>query len=339
MPALAPRLTTRPFRFAALFFGAVWGHAATAETTGHGGAPELKLKHASFAQSNEEISGAVLSGKDLLMVSDNAEDHFVYRAVPDGNRFTVAKALDLTRLDGYSNYVDALKTEGRVPVKDRRIDFEGITACGDKIYMINERVRQVLVIEDKKRVTRLAVDFSGYAELFGGGPNAGFEGLAVDCATNTLYVAKEREPRQIFVIDLKTLQITKNFDVPSSDRAGQRVINPFTAEGLMDIGPDFADLAFDGGYLYAIERNTYEIAKIDPKTFEVVARRSYYKTEKPLYETGEPFGAAEALSLTADEITIGIDNNQTPLTHFAKKTYGVKGKFGALLVFERPKGF
>lgn len=301
--------------------------------------PELELVKAQFAQSEHELSGFALSGKDLVLIADDKEDHCVYKAVFQGKRYQIVKALDLTQVPGFKEYQESLARETRIPEKDRRIDFEGIAVCGDKTYLINERVRQVVLIEGGKKLSRLPIDFDGYAPLFEGGANAGFEGLTVDCATGTMYVAKEREPRQIFVVDLKANQVVKNTDFPASERAGQKVINPFTGQGLFEVGPDISDLAFDGGFLYVLERNSYEVTKLDPKTFDVKARVSFFKTEKPLYETGEPFGEAEALRLTPDEIMIGVDNNGTPLTHFAKKTYGVKGKVGVIMTFKRPKGF
>ncbi len=301
--------------------------------------PELELVQAQFARSEHELSGLAVQGKHLVLVADDKEDHYLYKATLAGKRYAITKLLDLNRIEGFTAYLDSLQGEARVPEKDRRIDFEGIAVCGKKTYLINERVRQVVVVEDEKKISRLPLDFDGYKPLFDGGPNAGFEGVTVDCATDTLYVAKEREPRQIFVVDLKTQQLTKNFDVPASDRSGQKVIDPFTGKGLFDVGPDFSDLAFDGGFLYVLERNTYEVTKLDAKTFAVLARVSYFKTEKPLYETGEPFGQAEALRLSPDEIMIGVDNNGTPLTHFATKTYGVSGKVGVIMTFKRPKGF
>lgn len=301
--------------------------------------PELELVKAQFARSEHELSGLALLGKDLVLVADDKTDSFLYKATFAGKRYQITKLLDLNKVDGFKAYLDSLQGEARIPEKDRRIDFEGVAVCGKKTYLINERVRQVVVVEDGKKLARLPIDFDGYKALFDGGANAGFEGLTADCATDTLYVAKERDPRQIFVVDLKSQEVARSSDFPASDRAGQRVINPFTGQGLFDVGPDIADLAFDGGFLYALERNSYEVTKLDPKTFDVVARVSYFKTEKPLYETGEPFGQAEALRLTPDEIMIGVDNNGTPLTHFAEKTFGVKGKVGVIMTFKRPKGF
>ncbi len=117
------------------------------------------------------------------------------------------------------------------------------------------------------------------------------------------------------------------------------MINPFGGDGLFNIGPDIADLFFLNGFLYVLERNTFEISKIDPSSFKVLARVSYYETEMPLYNSGEPFGLAEALYLTKNEIVIGFDNNATPLSAWSQLKYKVIGNYGSIIYFKRPKGF
>lgn len=305
--------------------------------------PELELTEALFdaGKGGYEISGAAMVDKDLLIVSDDAKNHFLYRIEPKkkGGRIRLSPALDLSALAGWDKVQAAMKETLAIKEKHRRLDLEGIAACSHTIYLANEEVRHILVIEDKKSIAVAPIDFSGVKDLFDGGANAGFEGVAADCVNKVLYIAKEREPRRIFKVDATTWKVLDAFDIPSSDRGGQKVINFNNGEGLMDLSADFSDLFFENGFLYAIERNTYEITKIDPATKQVLARVSYYTTEKPLYETHEPFGIAEALYMNDAEIWLGLDNNGTTATHFTAKKYGFKGDGGAFLVFKRPKGF
>jgi uncharacterized protein YjiK len=281
-------------------------------------------------------------------VSDGGGDHYLYELkLGKGRKFNTKKGVDLTKLDGTRTYLEALSRLALVKPDDRRLDLEGLAVCGDAVYVVNERVRQVLVVDLAARKLEMApIDFGagdpeGAARLFQGGGNAGFEGVAADCAGKVLYVAKEREPRYIVKVDLATWKVLGSFDLAPSDRDGQKVINPFTGDGLMALNPDFADLAFDGGFLYVLERNTAEIAKVDPASGQVVARVSYYKTERAplLYETGEPFGVAEALLLDKDRIWIGFDNNGQPVGGKTAKAYDVKGHPPALAAFKRPAGF
>jgi hypothetical protein len=291
-----------------------------------------------------EISGVAAVGEDLLIVSDDADQHFLYKLVhkKKEDRVKFTPAYDLTALKGWDKVQAAMKEAVLVPQKGRRLDLEGLAACPAQhtVYIANEDVRQILVLDtEAKSIAVAAIDFTGFKPLFDGGANAGFEGVAADCAHGTLYVAKERDPRRIFKVDANSWKVVDDFDIPYSERQGQKVIDFKSGAGLMDLSPDIGDLAFDGGYLYAIERNTYEITKVDPATKQVVDRVSYYQTEKPLYETHEPFGLAEALHLTPTEIWLGLDNNNSPATHYTAKTYGYKGSGGAFLVFPRPKGF
>jgi hypothetical protein len=343
--------------------------------------PELTLKQVAYADSDHELSGIFLpqpggAGRTAYAVADSADDVFIYQLtlkadagkpkskdkkatkeaaetpLAGSTRFTLKKVLGLPIISGWSAVQDAMKEALKVDAKDRRLDLEAFAVCGDTWYLGNERVRQVLELtgvgkegRSAKGIRVLPIDLeTAYPKLWEGGANAGIEGLAADCAGGKLYVGKERDPRAILVVDMKTWKVTGTLDLPPSNRDGQRVISPFAkdgAEGLTTLSADVSDLIVEGGFLYVLERNTYEIAKIDLATQKVVARVSYYKAEKPLYETHEPFGVAEALTMTKDEIWIGIDNNGSPSTRWAERTYGgpAKGDHPAIMVFERPAGF
>jgi hypothetical protein len=303
--------------------------------------PELELSKLLIGTTESEISGMYVDGNGkVTVVADGSEDNYLYRLIPKGLRFHLKKDLNFDKLKGADDYKTSLKEVTEVPPNDLRYDIEGITVCGSTHYLINERVRHVLAIEDGKLLKKLPIDFfSDYSDLFKGGSNAGFEGIAADCEGKVLYIAKERDPRVIFKVDMNTWKVLGVKDFTTSDRTGQKVINFMTGIGLMDIGPDIADLFFQSGYLYALERNTFEIAKIDPRDFSVVARVSYYRSEKDLYQTGEPFGIAESLSITKDDIWVGIDNNKAPLSAVAQKQHQVHGNFPSFMVFKRPAGF
>lgn len=303
--------------------------------------PELEMTKLLIGNTDHEVSGLYLSPSGrAIVVADSAEDTYLYLLIQKGLRFHLKKELNIIKLSEAAAYQTELLAVSQVAAKDQRFDLEGITACDSTYYLINERVRHVLAIEDGKSLKKLPIDFlASFPPLFEGGSNAGFEGIAADCANKTLYVAKEREPRAIFKIDMTTWKVLEVKDFTPSDRSGQKVINFLTGNGLMEIGSDISDLFFDNGYLYALERNTWEIAKIDPKTFAVVSRVSYLRSEHDLYQTGEPFGIAESLSMNGKEIWIGVDNNKMPLSGVAQKQYQLKGNFPAFMILKRPGGF
>jgi hypothetical protein len=309
--------------------------------------PELERLRFMTAHTKQELSGLSMGPTGLWGVADDKADHFVFAVDlgKKGKRYKLEATIDLTKLAGFDGVSTAIAAETRVGEKDRRLDLEGIARCGDELYLVNERVRQVMVVDLKaKSIAKAPIDFSAYPDLFAGEANAGFEGVAADCATRTIYLAKERDPRRLLTVERATWTLVGDHDVAPSDRGGQKVINPFNGgQGLLTIGADFADLTFDGGFLYALERGTYEIAKIDPKTYQVVARVSYFLSEHGAYETGEPFAIAEALAMTKDEIYVGLDNNGTSVAPAAGKALGIKpgegDRVGAIMVFKRPAGF
>src|SRR5690606_10654552 len=112
---------------------------------------ELKLKHTKFLTTSHELSGLFPQGVELLAVSDAKDDTFVFKLVDAGDRrLKLVPHLDLTKLDGFSAYQKSLHSNADLKKKNRRFDLEGIAACGDTIFLVNERARDVLVIEKGK---------------------------------------------------------------------------------------------------------------------------------------------------------------------------------------------
>jgi hypothetical protein len=305
--------------------------------------PELERLSLVRGMSMAELSGFAIdaSGK-LLTVTDEPSEHFVFEVSvrPSKDRFELKPLMDFTKLAGWVGYV--AEASGQTFLKDpsRILDLEGITRCGETLYLANERVRQVMVLDrEAASIRRLAIDWRSHPEVFQGGDNAGWEGLTIDCASKIAYVVKERSPRGVYAVSLETGKVLWNRDIPTSDRCCARVLEWTAGNGLVTLKPDFSDVLFENGFLYLIERNTYEVTKVDVARWKVVARVSYFKTEKDLYTTGEPFGLAEALALRSGEIIIGFDNNTAPFSPMAEYYSGFKGREGALAVFKRPAGF
>lgn len=300
---------------------------------------ELKLKDAYFGEKQDlELSGMVKIGDKFYVVSDKGKDHFLYELELLKNKFKIKAAHDFSGYKGYSEYLSSLQKIKKIKKSSRRIDLEGLAACGETIYVANERVRQIFTLTSNQLV-HLPIDFTAYARLFDGGDNAGFEGIAVDCDKKILYVAKERGPRQIFKVDLKSLKVISNKDFAGSDRQGQKVINPRNGEGLQLIDADIAGMHFYDGHLYVLERNTFEVSKLNPITLQVVSRVSYWKTARYLYQNEEPYGLAEALYVDDKSVYIGIDNGPYHLTRRVFDEFGASGTGSALLRFKRPKKF
>lgn len=295
---------------------------------------KLKFQKILFNRDDTEISGLALKGNDLLFVGDKLSDRSIYKVRFENNRFFSKNYLDISKLDGHNSYFASallFKHGGRV-IKSP-FDLEGISYCSDNFYLANEQARHILKVNNKK-IEKIDLDFTEIFKKFGTelkdiSTNAGFEGLTVDCKNQILYVAQERQPRAIIVVDLKEKKPVDIFVTP-----GKKV---------GEVSPDYTDLFFENGFLYILERNFHKIDKVDPKTKKVIASFSYGHTDslhlKKIYDTGKPYGIAEGLTMNNELIYIGIDNNKSKLSKEAQEKFGVEGNFSSILIYKRPSGF
>jgi hypothetical protein len=265
----------------------------------------------------------------LNVVADGPDDLRVYEVRDMGERFELKVGIDLGLLISGREYILALKSDSGLSTGDRRIDFEGLGACGGDLYIANERARHILRVR-KEVVERLPIDFSSFKELREGGGNTGFEGVAVDCQEGLMYVAKERSPRAILTVRMKDWKVLGVQDIePSSTLSG----NAFGVER------DFSDLAFEGRHLYVLERSTRQIAKVNPSAMKVLARFSYEHAERGLYNADPRFGLAEGLALSSSEVIIALDNNAAPVSRAVERRFGIAGNYAAIIHFKRPPTF
>ena len=302
---------------------------------------ELKLVTISASQKNIELSGLVYHSGKLLTVADKGDQHFLYEIswpIKNNKYYNYKPHMDLKKLSGSKKVDESIEKTTEVSEKNRRFDLEGLTTCGTEVFIANERVRQVIKVNTKNKTVSVPVVLKDQG-VFEGSANAGFEGIAADCKSEILYIAKERDPSFILSVSLKNSKVLGKHTFERSNRIGQKVINPWNGDGLFTINEDIAGLKFHNGFLYVLERNTSEVAKVNPKTWKVESRVSFFQVQKNLYETGEPFGVAEALEIIDNKIVIGFDNNNTPLTHSSHKNYNLKGTGAIIAVFEKPKDF
>jgi len=225
-------------------------------------------------------------------------------------------------------------------------DLEGIDFCGDNIYILNERSSEAYIF-DQQSLNPIFIYYESFEKehemkfqrekWF----NAGFEGIAMDCANDLLYLIKERtakdvnDNRYILEIDTKNGKILRKLEIPA--------LSP---------NPDFADAKFERGpngepFLYLLERNDYMVARLNLQNMDLqrVSFLPYAATpdkKQNLYKTENPqFGIAEALLLTPTQIWVGLDNNQMPVNKRNKwiKQYQLKGKAPLILIMDRPLNF
>jgi hypothetical protein len=227
-----------------------------------------------------DLSGMVINEDgEWYVIADKNWDRFMYR-------------IDTAAGNWY------IKEKVSLPYAATKIDFEAIDFCKGWYYFSDEEDNSVWRYNNQEW-EHIPIPYEKIREdpaQWKG--NTGLEGLAVDCDNEILYLAKEREPRFIFSIDMKNGEISQPFDIPQTH------------------SNDFADLKFENGFLYALERNGNYIAKIDVASQQVVAKVSYRNTtttdQGRLY-AGAHYGMAEALLLLDDYIVIGLDNNGLPV--------------------------
>jgi hypothetical protein len=301
--------------------------------------PELRLRHLRFLDRGMEISGFRKLGSSLLIVADDVTDTFIYQADQAKSRFKISNYLDLKQLMGWEDVLKSARNSAQNFGNNSYIDLEGIEVCGQEIFLVNERARQVWRIINRKTIENVRIKWGKYLSEIGGKPNAGFEGVAVDCGKKRLYVAKERSKSFILEVDLESGRVLRKITIPKSNRSGRKVINWKNGKSLFKIGADIADLKIKDGFLYALTRNSYEIVKIELSTGKIRGRVSYFLSENGLYDSGEPFGLAEALDIVGNDIYVGFDNNGSPLGGRAAASYGISGDVGIFGVFDRPKDF
>jgi uncharacterized protein YjiK len=266
---------------------------------------ELELKSVHVLEKYDQIfdlSGIAKVGHKYYVISDKAHNTSLYQINLHKKSFQITDSISLQY--------------------DQNADIEAIDYCENfSWFFTNEQTNQAYV-SDLKGHNKLLFDCKQLNSTFDWGSNKGLEGIAVDCTNKMLYLAKEREPR--FVI---------SFDM---DR------NTVVGINMRDSLGDISDLKFESGFLYILERNQNLITKMDVSKMQVVNKVSYKETcshpEGKFYK-GTPYGMAEALLLTPDEIWLGLDNNSLYFSDFATSTYGLTGNRPVILKFKRPEGF
>ncbi|MGF1637142.1 MAG: esterase-like activity of phytase family protein, partial [Cyclobacteriaceae bacterium] len=286
-----------------------------------------------FFLFNSQLSAQAFTELELVKVSqleEAYEKRFDLSGIvqtPDGKYYVIADM----RHDRFIYEIvfdeDVWRIVDKIPVElpyERDNDFESLEYHAGHFYITDE-IEHVVFRLDSGKLVEVPVNLSSMNEnTLKWKTNTGFEGLAIDSKNKIMYLAKEREPRFLLKVELETGEILAKFDVPQTESM------------------DFSDLKFENGFLYAIERNGNYITKIDPLTYQVVAKVSYRQTCTPpegrLY-SGAKYGMAEALLLQKDYIILGIDNNGLEVAPHAQKKYGISGKHPVILFFKRPAGF
>jgi len=221
----------------------------------------------------------------------------------------------------------AFKTQKKIS----RPDFEGLTLCNGHLLVVDENAKSIIKSDLKGRAEVYKIDLKKMHKKKGiPAPGlfarAGLEGISCDEEKGLIYVAKERKKRMIYVLKWPTFEFVDLFEVDTGWK-GPKMIDKYK------VYPDFADIHFTGGYLYAVERQTHKVLKIDLKTRRLVSYLKLDFDERDYYRLPKAVGLSDGLYLTDTKIYIVLDNNGL------KRRSDEGNKLPILFEFERPKGF
>jgi hypothetical protein len=236
-----------------------------------------------------EPSGLLLFEEHLLTVSDKQDDT-VFELVPGTETAQVKEFVRFAPPAG----------------EPRPFDFEGLAVTpGGNLLLASEARFRVLSLSKAgvaswftHSVQPLGLESGLFRKR-----NAGLEGITF-APGGRLLLAAEREPRGLVEFDKP----------PGSNRARAWPMpeSNYPPPGGRD--PDFSDLTTFADRVYALERNSHLIVRLEPTPSQWLEREawSYGKTENDprfLYENSS-FGLAEGLAISETQVFLVLDNNR-----------------------------
>ncbi len=283
-----------------------------------------------LSEQNLELSGAAFYQDKIIVITDELSESTIYSVELNREKqeFTLESKFSFWQMpDFYLYSIDSFFSH--LPLffkKYMPFDWEGLAVCGEEIYLVNEQVREVILFKNNS-FTKLDLKLNSLHDfLFSGVPNAGLEGIALDCDSQVLYLGKEREQAGIISYDLKSAKIM-NF------KKGDEL-------NLHSI----ADLFFFNNSLYVLDRFAGEIIKLNKDSLQELNRISFKNIEVNgvniwnIFEGDNKYGLAEGLLINEKEIFLFFDNNQTLLSGPIQKAYAKKSA-SALLIIPKPLDF
>lgn len=236
-----------------------------------------------------EPSGLVLLKQHLLTVSDKQDDA-VFELVPGPETAAVREFVRFRP----------------PPEEPRPFDFEGLTARADGTLLLSSEARYRVLALTQKGVaswfTPSVQPLGLEAGLFRK-HNAALEGITLT-RTGGLLLAAEREPRGLIELgNAPSLRGARTWPMPEST---------YSPPGGRE--PDFSDLTSFEGSVYALERNSHLIVRLEATPSQWLEREawSYAKTENDArfrFENSS-FGLAEGLAIDKTHVFLVFDNNR-----------------------------
>jgi hypothetical protein len=272
---------------------------------------ELVLEHALPLDVDWDFEPSGLSwlGDHLLTVSDKHDDT-IFELILEEARARVRPFIRFVPPDD----------------EPRPFDFEGLTVAQDgSLLLASEARHRVLRVKADGNASWSTVSLQAIGAEAGllRKRNAGLEGIAL-LANGRLLLAAERAPRGL--LELSSPGETRGARAWAFDESAYR---PAAGRSV-----DFSDLACAGEAVYALERNSHLVVRIERSKERWLEREawSYAQTENDpryAYEDQE-YGLAEGLAVTKARVYIVFDNNND-------RRRGTRDARPLVFVFQRPR--
>jgi hypothetical protein len=257
-----------------------------------------------------DISSLTGKGGKMYAIADKPDTRDIYEVDTLKGKFYLKRAVRTTN------------------ITSEDLDFEVIDLWNGKFILADE-IHDLIYIQKTplaEEFAPLRIDFTILGEdmRLWSGSNSGIEGMTVDSNNGLLYIAKERNPRRLFLYDLKCGKLTAPYD-----------------DAILPDDGDISDMCYENGFLYILDRQNCLVRKFNVKTKESsYASFRKFSNDGKINNYHADYGMAEALWLTKDAVFVGFDNNEDPVTEFGGKVGLEKGSTKpSIFVFKRPKGF
>lgn len=298
---------------------ALWAAAVNAapEPDAASASEPLRLvsEHALEGIAAGNLSGLAWCGDALLAISDRDDDR-LYRLAPSQDSVWRAEAeFFLAPPAPASGLAWGMRVRNQVVglARGGALDFEALAcdSAGNR-YLLSESAVAVLRLAPLGQADWLALPPGLLHQARASGmllaANAMLEGIAVDPAGDSLWLAAERDRRGLLVMHRETSAWRCRGGCILQVEGGRRP-SPLDAGGNT-YPRDFSDLSWHAGALFSLERLEHRICRRTARSGEVERCWSFAEVATlPERSYGTAFGSAEALVLDEQGAWVGLDNN------------------------------
>jgi hypothetical protein len=252
--------------------------------------------------ASHQISGAYGMQSYFFVVND--KDPMIYQlswaedSVTKQKKTVLNPYRNLEKLYGYYSYASSIKGS-------KKFDLEGVTSCSSNgllFYLVNEITGDILKA-DSKNLSKLDINYEDFPDFRYDVGNDGFMGVTADCANQKLYVAKQKNPNIVFVVDLNAKRVVNSFDLSTGS----------------DAEDDISDLFFKDNKLYVLQKNVTSIAVVNPnKTSNFIEKRYDYSVMSSFAKTGDD-GIAEGIVVQNGSAFLFLDQKKSDTAYSKSK--------------------